>query len=191
MRFLIPYPSLYPMLDHPGVPAYLSSKMKNATLAPSAAPPAPVSDAARERALKLWVVMARAFAAVERQLEADVAAHGLTIAEFGILEVLHHKGPLLLGEIQRKILVTSGGITYLVDRLEAKGLVRREECPSDRRARYAVLTAAGTRRIARIFPAHAAVIARALGGLSAREQEEATSLLRRLGTSAAALSAAG
>ena len=105
--------------------------------------------------------------------------------------MLHHKGPLLLGEIQRKILVTSGGITYLVDRLEAKGLVRREECPSDRRARYAVLTAAGTRLIARIFPAHAAVIARALGGLSAREQEEATSLLRRLGTSAAALSAAG
>ena len=138
-----------------------------------------------KRALKLWVVMARAFAAVERQLEANVGEHDLTIAEFGILEVLHHKGPLLLGEIQKKILVTSGGITYLVDRLEGKGLVRREECPTDRRARYAVLTPAGTRLIARIFPAHAAVIAGALSGLTGREQEEATVLLRKLGLAAA------
>jgi len=144
-----------------------------------------MSDAARDRALKLWVVMARAFAAVERRVEADVAAHDLTIAEFGILEVLHHKGPLLLGEIQRKILVTSGGITYLVDRLEKKGLVRREDCPTDRRARFAVLTPAGTRLIARIFPQHAAAIGHALAGLSAREQDEATALLRRLGTTAA------
>jgi len=158
--------------------------MKRAAPSPTNAAP-PQSDAARERALKLWVVMARAFGAVERQLEADVATHDLTVAEFGILEVLHHKGPLLLGEIQRKILVTSGGITYLVDRLEQKGLVRREDCPTDRRARYAVLTPAGTRLIARIFPQHAAVIGRALAGLSAREQDEATVLLRRLGTTAA------
>ena len=136
-------------------------------------------------ALKLWIVMARASAAVARNVEADVARHDLTPMEFGILEVLHHKGPLLLGEIQRKVLVTSGGITYLVDRLVAKGLVKREDCPNDRRARYAVLTAEGSALITQIFPAHARLIARSLAGLTRREQVEATELIRRLGLAAA------
>ena len=135
--------------------------------------------------LKLWVVLARAYGAVSRQVEADVAQHDLTAMEFGILEVLHHKGPLLLGEIQRKVLVTSGGITYLVDRLVEKGLVKREACPEDRRARYAVLTPAGDKLIRRIFPDHARMIGRALSGLTAKEQVEATKLLRRLGLAAA------
>jgi MarR family 2-MHQ and catechol resistance regulon transcriptional repressor len=144
-------------------------------------------DAVREQSLKLWVVLARAYAAVGRQVDADIGRHGLTTTEFGILEALHHKGPLLLGEIQRKVLVTSGGITYLVDRLVEKGLVRREDCPSDRRARYAVLTPAGEALISRIFPDHAARIERALSGLSAEEQAETTALLRRLGLAAAEL----
>jgi MarR family 2-MHQ and catechol resistance regulon transcriptional repressor len=144
----------------------------------------PARDAANDattRALKLWVVLARSYAAVARVVEKDIAQHGLTTTEFGILEVLHHKGPLLLGEIQRKVLVTSGGITYLVDRLVAKGLVTREPSPDDRRARYAVLTAEGARLIEAIFPAHADMIAHAIGALTADEQATATSLLRKLG----------
>jgi MarR family 2-MHQ and catechol resistance regulon transcriptional repressor len=85
--------------------------------------------------LKLWVVLSRAQAAIAAHVRDDVARHDLTLAEFGILEALHHKAPMLLGEVQKKILVSSGGITYLVDRLEKKGLVERRECPSDRRAR--------------------------------------------------------
>ncbi|MEP6990381.1 MAG: MarR family transcriptional regulator [bacterium] len=137
-------------------------------------------------ALKLWVVLARAYAAVGTHVDADIAEHDLTTTEFGILEALLHKGPLLLGEIQRKILVSSGGITYLVDRLVNKGLVRREECPADRRARYAVLTPAGDALIRRLFPKHARKIAAAVSGLSPREQAQATKLLRQLGRSASA-----
>src|SRR6185503_13192975 len=91
-------------------------------------------------ALKLWVVLARAYASVAQRASEDVARHGLTLAEFAVLEALYHKGPLLLGEVQKKILVSSGGVTYLVDRLEERGLVRRKLCPEDRRARYAELT---------------------------------------------------
>ena len=147
--------------------------------------PPPLAATGHEAALKLWVVLARAYAAVARHADADIARHGLTTAEFGILELLYHKGPMLLGEIQRKVLVTSGGTTYLVDRLAAKGLVERQDCPTDRRARYAVLTPAGTRLIKRIFPEHAARVASALAGLTARDQGAATALLRRLGLSAA------
>ena len=153
---------------------------------------APTTDTAAARdthaqdvALKLFVVLSRAYTAVTDTMATSMAEFGLTTTEFAILEVLHHKGPLLLGEIQRKILVTSGGITYLVDRLTEKGLVKREECPSDRRARYAVLTPAGDALIRRIFPDHAGRIADALSGLSQAEQEAATTLLRKLGLAAA------
>ena len=140
---------------------------------------------ARAAALKLFVVLARAHAAVEAHLQANVAEHELTLTEFGILEVLYHKGPLLLGEVQKRILVSSGGVTYLVDRLEKKGLVERRACPEDRRARYAALTGEGEAFIARIFPAHGALIEAIMAPLSLEEQQTATALLRRLGRAAA------
>ena len=138
-----------------------------------------------DRALKLWVVLSRAHAAVAAHSQADIARHGLTPMEFGILEALHHKGPMLLGEVQKKILVTSGGVTYLVDRLAAKGLVERQRCDRDRRAYYAALTPAGEEMIREIFPAHAEAIRRAMEGLTEPEKDQAIDLLRALGRHAA------
>ena len=140
-------------------------------------------------ALKLWVVMARAHVAVQTHAAADIARHDLTLAEFGILEALYHRGPMLLGEVQRRILVSSGGITFLVDRLAAKGYVERRACETDRRARYAVLTSSGERLIADIFPAHAEAIERAMAGLSVEEQRQTIELLKKLGKAAARSSA--
>lgn len=152
-------------------------------------PPAPESkrskpEKAEATALKAWVVLARAYLAVSRHVDADVARHGLTTSEFGILEALYHKGPLLLGDLQRKLLVTSGGMTYLVDRLASKGLLTRESFPGDKRARYAVLTADGTALIRRIFPPHAKRLTRVLDALSPKEQKRLTELLRTLGKGA-------
>lgn len=142
-------------------------------------------------ALKLFVVLARAHAAVSRHAAADAARHGLTGTEFGILEALYHRGPLLLGELQRKILVSSGGITYLVDRLEERGLVERRPCVEDRRARYAALTGAGTTLMDRIFPEHAKAVAHAVSGLTRAEQQQVTALLRALGQAADQLALPG
>ena len=139
----------------------------------------------RDLALKLYVVLSRAHLAVERHSQADIGRHGLSQGEFAILEALFHKGPLLLGEVQRKILVSSGGVTYLVDRLEASGFVERRESDTDRRARYAALTRKGERLMARIFPEHAAALERAVSGLTATEKRQAVDLLRKLGKSAA------
>lgn len=140
----------------------------------------------QEQALKLFVVLNRAAAAVTAHADADVARHGLSLAEFASMEALYHKGPLLVGELQRAILKSSGGITYVVDRLVEKGLVRRRPCPGDRRALYAELTEDGTARMDAMFPAHAAAIERAMSALSAEEQRQAVTLLKRLGLAAAA-----
>jgi MarR family 2-MHQ and catechol resistance regulon transcriptional repressor len=147
----------------------------------------PAADSAETAAaLKLFVVLSRAATAVQRQASDDVARHGLTISEFAVLEALYHKGPLLLGEVQRVVLVSSGGITFLVNRLEGKGLVERRECPEDRRARYAALTRAGESLMRRIFPAHAARIRATMSSLTLAQQRELTTLLRTLGTAAEA-----
>jgi MarR family 2-MHQ and catechol resistance regulon transcriptional repressor len=140
-----------------------------------------------ELALKLTVILGKAQAAVEGYAAAHAASHGLTMAEFAVLEALYHKGDLLLGELQRKILVSTGGITYLVDRLERKRLVRRLECPTDRRARYASLTADGSALIERIFPEHTAWLEQAVAGLTQAEQRTVIELLRKLGQHAEAL----
>lgn len=143
-----------------------------------------VSDA-ELAALRLFVIMSRAHTAVTAHAAADIAKHGLTLAEFGILEALYHRGPMLLGEVQKRILVSSGGITFLVDRLTAKGLVERQTCASDRRARYAALTDKGTALVRELFPSHAAVLTRALSGLSVEEQKTVTALIRTMGLAAA------
>lgn len=154
------------------------------------APAAPPDDVPTATALKLYVVLTRAAAAVHAHARADIASHGLTEGEFAILEALYHKGQLLLGEVQREVLVSSGGVTFLIDKLEERGLVARALCETDRRARYAVLTADGRRLMERIFPTHAAVVRRAMGGLGVTDQRRAIELLRELGISAAALSLA-
>jgi MarR family 2-MHQ and catechol resistance regulon transcriptional repressor len=139
---------------------------------------------AQERALKLYVVLSRAVNAVNARVVEEIQRHELTTTEFGILEAVYHKGPMLLGEVQKKILLSSGGVTYAMDRLEEKGLVERRECASDRRARYAALTPKGEALIARIFPAHADRIEDVMSALSAREQDELVALLRKLGFAA-------
>ena len=154
-------------------------------------PPSPPSgaesraEARADPALKLWVVLSRAFAAIQAHAAADVARHDLTLAEFGILEALFHRGEMLVGELQRRVLVSSGGTTFLVDRLSRRGLVERRPCEEDRRARYVALTPRGERLIREIFPPHAETLRRAMSGLSAAQQREATTLLRALGVQAA------
>ena len=160
--------------------------MSDTTRAP-APRKAPTLDASEASALRLWVILSRAHEAIARHAEADVARHGLTIAEFGILEALYHVGPMLLGELQRRILVSSGGVTYLVDRLHERGLVERQPCPNDRRARYAALTTEGKRLLARIFPGHARAIEHAMSGLTRADRERAAVLLKSLGRAAESL----
>jgi len=154
---------------------------------------APLTAAASKRsksaaesapALKAWVVLARAYLAISRHVAADVARHDLTASEFGILEALYHKGPLLLGDLQKKILVTSGGITYLVNRLAEKGLLTRESFPGDKRSRFAVLTPKGSALIKQIFPGHAKRLTKVMGALSPKEQKRLAGMLRTLGKGA-------
>src|SRR5260370_30399901 len=105
-----------------------------------------------DAALKLWVVLARAFDAVERHSRVSIARVGVGTTEFGVLEVLYHKVELPVCDVQRRILVESSSTTYVVDKLVKRRLVRRRRSGTDRRVILLALTTGGRRLIRRIFP---------------------------------------
>ena len=107
--------------------------------------------------------------------------HGFSSAEFSVMELLYHKGRMPLLQIGETMLVTSGSVTYTVDKLEGKGYIRRVECAEDRRVTYAEMTEAGKIRFGRVFPAHAAYVRSLMNGLTLGEQQEAVELLKKLG----------
>lgn len=134
-----------------------------------------------ERALRLWIALARAYATFSREVASRVSDYGLTTPQFGILEALHHLGPLPLGELASKLLVTGGNVTYVMDRLEQQGLVTRERAEGDRRIVLAHLTDEGRALIEAVFPGHAAFVEEAVSHLDASEQETLRALLKKLG----------
>jgi len=141
-----------------------------------------------EEALRLWIALARCYLSFSRVVSAKVADYGLTTAQFGVLEALHHVGPLSLGELADKLLVTGGNVTYVMDRLEGMGLVRRERSAEDRRVITAHLTAEGRTLVAEVFPDHAAFIRELASVLEPEECDELRRLLKKLGKSVAARS---
>ena len=141
----------------------------------------PKDVAESSRALKLFVVLVKAYQAVQEIDYRDIRSYGFNPTEFAVLDLLYHKGSHPLQQIGEKILITSGSITYVVDKLEKKGFVARQPCEKDRRVIYAVLTESGQEMMNRIFPQHAEVLSQALAGLTADEQESAARLLKKIG----------
>lgn len=91
----------------------------------------------------LWGVLGAAHA-LEARLEALLGQMDLSLAKLSVLRVLAAaKQSLTLGELAERNQCVRSNITQLVDRLEADGLVRRENDPDDRRVRRAGLTTAG------------------------------------------------
>ncbi len=94
---------------------------------------------------------------------------------------MYHLGPLSLGELAEKLLVTGGNITYVMDRLERDGLVERDRSGPDRRVVMARLTPEGEKLIRGVFPGHARFIHELTGELSTEEKQLARQLLKRWG----------
>jgi MarR family transcriptional regulator, 2-MHQ and catechol-resistance regulon repressor len=144
--------------------------------------PAPSDRTEAEgRALKLWIALARCYSTYQRAVAAVVHERGLTLPQFGALEALYHLGPMSLGDLAGKLLVTGGNVTYVMDRLESQGLVARFRSRDDRRVVHAELTDEGRALVAEVFPEHARYIEHLCRHLDSEEQEELRRLLKKLG----------
>lgn len=109
----------------------------------------------------------------------------LTTADFDMLATLRRRTtrePLKIRDLQRSLMLSSGGTTKRLDRLEAAGLIERHADPNDRRGTLIALTGAGRALIDRAMPAvlgrEADTVSRVIG--SARERSTVESSLRKL-----------
>lgn len=139
----------------------------------------------QEVSLRLWIALARCYATFAREVASRVGEYGLTTPQFGVLEALNHLGALTLGDLADKLLVTGGNITYVMDRLEERGLVTRERCDEDRRVVWANLTPAGRQLIEDVFPEHVDFIHDLARALEEDERADLRRLLKKLGRSVA------
>jgi DNA-binding MarR family transcriptional regulator len=102
-----------------------------------------------------WGGFLRAHATVVRKLDAELkVAHGLPLSSYEVLLHLSwapgHR--MRMGELAESVLLTLGGVTRLISRLDSEELVRREPCPEDRRGAYAILTELGLARLNEAHP---------------------------------------
>lgn len=153
-------------------------------MTPNASPLSEPEGEETALALRLTIALDRAYNAVLERTWAHMAEFGLAGTEFAILELLFHRGALPLGDIGKKVMLTSGGLTYAIDKLEERGVVTRRRDASDRRVVFAELTRAGRELMARVVPLHAEFIRELTAGLDADEKQEATRLLGALERSA-------
>jgi len=137
----------------------------------------------QQRALKTYVRLMRAVDAVTVALHRHLADHRLTISQFGVLEALHHRGPLCQKELAAKILKSGGNLTMVIDNLEKCALVQRIRDEQDRRKFMITLTDAGQTLIATIFPTHAETARQVFSVLEPDELDELGRLLLKLGKS--------
>ena len=104
--------------------------------------------------LKLIIATTRFYNILLTKIGKEIQEFNLNISEFGVLEMLLHKGEQPVQKIAESILVTSGTISYVIDKLQKKDFVYRKNCEKDKRVFYICLTPAGEKYISDIFPKH-------------------------------------
>jgi DNA-binding MarR family transcriptional regulator len=134
--------------------------------------------------LGAWRGLLRSHAAIVRELDAQLEArHGLSLTAYEVLLLLHEAPArrLRMSELAERALLSLSGMTRLVDRLAAAGLVERRRCDEDRRGLYAELTPAGAELFARARETHLrGVRERFLSRLSEPELERLAVLWERV-----------
>ena len=125
--------------------------------------------------------ISRLAALLDRELDDVFARYGLAGCDFDVLATLRRSGAphrLTPTELSRSTMVTTGGMTKRLDRLEASGLIRREVDPRDRRGKLIALTDEGRELIDRAVEGHLENEERLLSSLSRSERKQLAELLR-------------
>lgn len=112
--------------------------------------------------------------------EAHIRQLDLTVPQFDVISTLGNTPGMTMGQLAEKTLSTKGTLTGIVDRLENKGLVRREVPPENRRCFKIVLTPEGERVFEEAFPKHIAYLKKRFDRLTPEDLEQTRLVLQRL-----------
>ena len=113
-----------------------------------------------KRRLRLWIRLLRVTRVTEAQLREFLRVeHGSTLPRFDVMAALHRSDDdLTMTELSRRLLVSNGNTTTVVDRLELDGLVTRTTSAADRRVVHVALTDEGRRHFDRLAAEHEAQV---------------------------------
>jgi len=138
-------------------------------------------DKREKRTLNAFIKLMRATESINNRLNRHLAEANLTVSQFGVLEALHHLGPLNQKTLGEKLLKSGGNITLVIDNLEKCNFVERQQDPSDRRAMLIHLTKKGKKFITSFFPKHLEQIKKEFSVLKEKEKEELARICKKLG----------
>ncbi len=132
-------------------------------------------------ALTTWVKLARAFSSFNKRSIEGIRKFGLTQPQFAVIEIIGHLGPLKVGEICNKMLVSGGNMTLVLDNIAKLGYIERVHSLEDRRAILIQLTQKGKDLFDNVFENHAEHVTKLMSVLSVEEQKTLGELLKKLG----------
>ncbi|AIM17754.1 MarR family transcriptional regulator [Neobacillus sedimentimangrovi] len=127
-----------------------------------------------------FLVLMQTSKAIHDRIKEEMANIKLGITEFSVLEVLYQKGKQTIQQIGNCILISSGTMTYVIDKLEQKGLLSRNACPDDRRVIHVTLTVEGNELMNEIMPKYHEFVNDMFEGLNSNEAETLVKLLNKV-----------
>jgi MarR family transcriptional regulator, 2-MHQ and catechol-resistance regulon repressor len=131
--------------------------------------------------LKLITVLSRCLQSINKMENPVITESGLTMAQFGVMEIIYHLGPQRICSIIEKTLSSGGNMTVVIDNLEKQKLISRVPDPNDRRATLIELTNTGLEKISKLFPDHLKNLSKTLSVLSSEEKKQLIDLAKKLG----------
>ena len=135
-------------------------------------------------ALDTYVKFVRSFESVKSRIEKQDTVEDLSGSQFGTLEMLYHLGPLNQKDIGQKLLISKSNVVTIIDKLEQRGLVKRQRSLEDRRCVFVHLTNEGQEKVKQILPVHVAAITQEMNRITSEEQKELGRICRKLGLGA-------
>jgi MarR family transcriptional regulator, 2-MHQ and catechol-resistance regulon repressor len=118
--------------------------------------------------------------AIQERIRDEMAKNNLSITEFSVLEVLFYHGKQTIQQIGNRILISSGSMTYVIDKLEQKGIIKRNDCREDRRVIHITLTAEGMEMMENIMPKYKNMVDSFFGDLTGYDHEMMITFLRKV-----------
>jgi MarR family transcriptional regulator, 2-MHQ and catechol-resistance regulon repressor len=136
--------------------------------------------AAQQPFLPVMRALAKTYQTFCAHDEQHIRQFDLTVPQFDVIATLGNTEGMLMHELAQRTLVTKGTLTGIIDRLEQKGLVRREVPPNNRRCFRIVLTPQGNEVFQRVFPAHIGHLKTRFDQLNEAELTEIVAALEKL-----------
>lgn len=132
--------------------------------------------------LRVWLRLLTCSNMVEHAVRRSLREEfDITLPRFDLLSQLDRAPEgLTMGELSRRLMVTNGNVTGLIDRLVGEGLVARQPSPHDRRSHVVRLTAAGQDSFDKMIPAHLRFIQEHFAGADRQDLRHLYELLGRL-----------